>query len=188
MWSSRLPFSGKHSWVYSSKSALLALSLLGLAACTVEPLNSSGSSTVSNAGVSSSVATVLASTDVSPVTTRTAQQVRNALLFAMNGGELQAGGNYRVDLFVTSTTTNLSVQTSSLSPTSAQVKVEVRFNVIDLRTGQPVKGSIRRAFASFNRTPQSFANERAERDAQNNAAKEVAQQIRLAVAQIIADL
>jgi len=186
MWSFRLPLVGQFQISKSAAALAMGASLFLLSGCTVEPLNSSTTSGLSGAAVSSSISATLASTSVAPVKTRVGQQVRNELLFAMNGGELRPGGAYRVDLFVTSTTSNLSVQASSLAPTSAQVQIEVRFNLVDLKTGNPVKGDVRRALASFDQTPQSFANERAERDAQNRAAKEVAQQIRLAVSQILA--
>lgn len=167
-----------------SKAAFAGAALLALAGCTVEPLNSSSAGLSAN--VSDSTRAVLERTSVSPVSTRVAQQVRNGLLFAMNGGTKKPGGRYRVDLSVVSTVSNLSVQVSSLAPTSAQVKVAARYNVVEIATGKSVASGQHTTIAGFDKTPQSFANERAERDAQNRAAREAAQRIHLSVASAIA--
>jgi len=98
------------------------------------------------------------------------------------------GGRYSVKLKVTTTARTLSVETSSLSPTSAQVAVLVNYTLVDKTTGKTVSKGKRRSLSSFDRTPQSFANERAQRDAENRAAKEAAQQIRLSLAQTISSL
>ncbi|MEM9732450.1 MAG: LPS assembly lipoprotein LptE [Pseudomonadota bacterium] len=167
-----------------AKTAFAGLALLALVGCTVEPLNSSTAALSAN--VSDSTRVVLERTSVSPVSTRVAQQVRNALLFAMNGGTQKPGGRYRVDLSVVSTVSNLSVQVSSLAPTSAQVKVAARYNVVEIATAKSVASGQHTAIAGFDKTPQSFANERAERDAQNRAAREAAQRIHLSVASAVA--
>ena len=160
-----------------------------LAGCTVEPLNASRPDSQLVAGnYDTPTVQILASTEVDPVGDRTAQQVRNRLLFAMNGGELRPGGKYRVSLTVEETTQTLSVQTSSLAPTSAQVRVLAKYSLVEKSSGSIVARGERRALAAYDRTPQSFANQRAQRDAQNRAAQEVAEQLRLAIAQNIAKL
>jgi len=159
-------------------------SLLFLSACTVEPLNASRGT----ASLSSTTQNLLASTDVSPVRTRVGQQVRNALLFAMNGGQLQPGGPYSVDLSVSPTTSELLVQVDSLAPTAAQVSITARYNLVEQATGITKSTGTRTAVASYDKTSQSFANERAQRDAENRAAKDVAQQLRLSIAQSLAAL
>ncbi len=159
-----------------------------LSACTIEPLASSQPAGKLGAGVSSSTGEILARTDVKPVATRPAQQVRNALLFSMNGGKLQEGGRYNIKLNVKTTSRKLSVQTSSLAPTSAQVAILVQYELNDAATGKLISAGTRRSLAAYDRTPQSFANERAKRDAENRAAQDVAQQVRLAIAQTISSL
>ena len=170
------------------KTACMVLFAGALGACTVEPLASSTPTGKLGNGVSSSTAEILSRTDVKPVDTRVAQQVRNNLLFSMNGGRLQPGGRYSVKLTVKATSRSLSVESSSLAPTSAQVAVLVQYELLEATTGKIVSAGTRRSLASYDRTPQSFANERALRDAQNRAAKEVAQQVRLAIAQNISSL
>ncbi len=184
MWYSRLEN------MFSNVSKIGLFSALALlAACTVEPLNSSTPNSQLATGIQpASIGSILASTTVKPVTTRSAQQVRNNLLFAMNGGELQSGGQYNVVLDVESKSYNLSIERNSNAPTSAQVAITANYQLVENRSGKTVANGKRRALSSYDRTSQSFANERAERDAQNRAAKELAQQLRLAIAQSLAGL
>ena len=156
-----------------------------LASCTVEPLNATSSSRLGADGTSSSVRAIMKTITVDEVGTRVAQQVRNNLLFELNGGKLEPGGQYKVNLRVTPQTSSLAVEGDSLSTTSAQVSVTVNYRLIDTTTNKPVAEGIRRAVASFDQTPQTFANERATRDAENHAAKEAAQQVRLAIGQAL---
>ncbi len=170
-------------------AALAVIAISSLAACTVEPLNASRpESRVSSDTEEQSISTILAAIAVKPVSTRPAQQVRNQLLFALNGGQLQQGGQYSVALDVRVSNYNLSIENSSLSPTSAQVAIITSYQLLDNNSGKVVASGKRRAQSSYDRTTQSFANERAQRDAENRAAKEIAQQIRLSLAQSLADL
>lgn len=160
-----------------------------LAACTVEPLGTASSDSSLSSGLAGQATSdVLAATSVSPVKTRVAQQVRNRLLFAMNGGEMRQGGQYDIVLDVSHRSQTLAVEGNSLTATAARVIVLVSYDVVDVRTKKVVAAGRRQAVASYDRTPQSFANQRAERNAQDRAAREVAQQLRLAVAQDIASL
>ncbi len=181
MWSSDLP---RKLSIIGSCTLLFALS-----ACTVEPLNSSRpDSRISLGAGTQTNKAVLASMTVDPVKTRVAQQVRNKLLFELSGGQTQPGGRYSVKLNVAVSERSLAVESDSLSPTAAQVAVTVDYVLTDKTNGRPIAGGKRRSVASFDKTPQSFANERAERDAQNRAAKDVARQLRLAIAQAVAKL
>lgn len=180
-------------WLSDIPRRSFAISLLGMAmivaGCTVEPLNASRTSAPLLAdGTSSSVSSTLASITVREVDDRVAQQVRNHLLFEMNGGKLQEGGRYEIRMVVTTSGRSLAVQSETLSPTAAQTAVTVDYRLVEKTTGKKVAQGRRRGVASYDKTPQSFANERAERDAENRAAKQVAQQIRLAIAQSLATL
>ncbi|EFL89693.1 LPS assembly lipoprotein LptE [Ahrensia sp. R2A130] len=157
-------------------TALLAVLLV--AGCTVEPLR--GARTTVGSGI---VSDNLLATSVAEVNTRVAQQVRNELLFALHGGNNNVPPRYQVKLGVTATASALSIQSSSLAPTSARVVVSASYTATEIATNRVVAQGNRRTFAAYDRTTQSFANERAERDAENRAAKEVAEQIRLALGQ-----
>ena len=161
--------------------------LLSLAACTVQPLNATSSTTtLPGDDQSQDIVSVMKSIAIDPVHNRVAQQVRNRLLFKLNGGQMVPGGRYKIKMLVVSTTRSLAIQSDSLSTTAAQVAVTVDYQLIDKTTNQSVSGGKRRAVASYDKTPQSFANERAERDAQNRAALEVAEQLKTAIAQYLA--
>ena len=187
MWSFDLP----HRAAITAAAVAAAMVVLAvfLAGCTVQPLNAARTNAPLLAdGVSPSVQSTLAAMSVQPVNDRVAQQVRNTLLFELNGGKMQPGGRYEVRMVVVTSERSLAVESDSLSPTAAQTAVTVDYQVIEKSTGKPVAGGKRRAVASYDKTPQSFANERAERDAQNRAAKEVARHLRLAIAQSLATL
>lgn len=164
--------------------ATLAM-LTFLASCTVEPLNATSSSRLSADGTSSSVQEVMKTISVDAVNERVAQQVRNNLLFELNGGKLEPEGQYRVSLRVAPRTRSLSIEGDSLATTSAQASVTVTYRLIENATNKPIAQGVRRAYASYDQTPQKYANERAIRDAQNRAAKEVAQRVRLAIAKAL---
>lgn len=173
MWSFKRPLRSSYS---APLVALVALSTL--AACTVEPLR--GARSTIGSGV---VSDNLLATSVAEVNTRVAQQVRNELLFALHGGKSTVTPRYQVKLGVTATASALSIRSSSLAPTSARVVVNASYTATEIATNRVVARGTRRTFAAYDRTTQSFANERAERDAENRAAKEIAQQIRLALGQ-----
>lgn len=163
--------------------------MLFLASCTVEPLNATRSfNNTADDGVSQSVRAIMKTITIDPVKERVAQQVRNNLLFELNGGRQEPGGRYKLKLKVTTGARSLAIESDSLSPTSAQVAVTVNYELVDTTSQKEASGGRRRAVASFDKTPQKFANERAERDAQNRAAKDVARQIRMAIGLSLAKL
>ncbi len=171
---------------------LLMAVLIAVAAmvsgCTVEPLNASrpgGQLSAGSFGLTTREA--LSRVGIKQVNTRQAQQVRNQLLFAFHGGQEPDTTDYDVTLVVLSRVVRLSVEANNLSPTSAQVIMRVNYTLVDKKTGKEIDAGVRETIAAFDRTPQSFANQRAERDAENRAAKTAAHQISLAIAQAIAD-
>lgn len=181
MWSFRL--------MRENQFAVCLIAVLALSACTIEPLNrSQPDSAIAGGSASASLNAILAATTVSPVNTRVAQQVRNALLFELNGGSPKPNGQYNVKLTVKSNASSVSIESSVNTPTSSQVRVTVRYYLIDTSSGSTVATGTRSALASYDKTPQSFANQRASREANNRAAKEVARHVRLAVGQTIAGL
>jgi LPS-assembly lipoprotein len=160
-------------------TGLLAISSLGLASCTVQPLNSVNSP----GSVSPSE---LAGVEIPEVTTRVAQQVRNHLIFGLNGGGQPSGATHVLKLNVSASKIDISVETSTQSPAASQVTVTAQYTLSENSNKQTIATGIRQAIASFDRTNQSFANQRAERDAENRAAKEVAEQLRLIIAATLA--
>lgn len=151
--------------------AIACVSLLS--ACTFQPMHATtgaiGDTALSNVGVRE-------------VDTRVGQQVRNHLLFLMKGGTDYAQNQYEARLLVSSSTRETSVQPGVRGSTAGYVVVTASYALIDTTSGKRVAGGNRNGFASFDRTTQNFANERAVRDAENRAGKAVAEQLRLAIA------
>ncbi|MBL4600877.1 MAG: hypothetical protein JKX93_18095 [Rhizobiaceae bacterium] len=141
-----------------------------LSACQLQPLYGSGSNVQ------------LSDVSVSDVSTRTGQQVRNHLLFLLNGGNAPIKARYLAKLKVRYVTKTLANVQAVQDKTAGSVRVTVRYDLIDLTTSKSVGHGTRFADAAYDRTGQSYANLRAERDAENRAAKQAAEAIKLALA------
>ena len=191
MWLSSSPSETRTFRLASRRASLLCAATLMMAAvagCTVSPLNSATNSGATSDGVSSSVAAQLAGITISPVSTRVAQQVRNELLNQFGASAETRSGLYSLSLVVTHAAANIAVERSAKAPTAAQVTVRVTYGLTEKSTGNTVGTGLIQTLAAYDRTSQSFANQRALRDAENRAAKEAASRVRLAVAQKIAEL
>jgi len=161
------------------KSYRLVLSLgfaLFLSACQFQPLH--GTQSTQNGS------SELAAVEVGQAYSRVGQQVRNHLIFLFTGGNTTPEKTHEVRLRVNYNNNVLaSINDPNFQDTTAgTVTVTVSYDLIDKATGKSVARGSRQAIASYDRTGQVFANERAERDAENRAAKEAAESIRLAVA------
>lgn len=154
-----------------------------LAGCQVRPLYAPAASTGA-AGAPARIASVA----VKQVSTREAQQVRNHLIFLINGGAGEnADAHYQVSLGVTSMTSGaMSVQvadTDDYVPTASTVTMTSIYTIVDKTTGETVASGKRQMISSYDRPRQEFAAQRAEREAQDRAARELAEQLRLAILQ-----
>ena len=156
-----------------ARGALIA-GALAISGCTVQPMNGGTSSYRGEALYY-----------VEPVETRVAQQVRNALIFGLNGGRNPAEAPYRVKLLVTASARDVAVEANRQAPTAARVQVDTAWTVTDGTDEQSsiVASGERTAIAAYDRTIQRFANKRALLDAENRAAAEAAERVRFAVQQ-----
>lgn len=163
--------------------ALLA-SLVLASACTVRPLYSDGPV---SAGVQAGTATQLASINIKPVKTRHGQEVRNHLIFLFNGGAGQpATAPYSMDLAVVERNESLlyaRVTTRDNEPTAGKMTLTATYVITDITTGKQVAKGTRGIASDYDRPRQEFARVRAERDAENRAARELAELLQLAIAQ-----
>ncbi len=129
----------------------------------------------------------LANIAVAEVNNRVGQQVRNHLIFLMNGGSTPPDAAREIRLRITSTTSNLATKVTDLETrqrgnTAGTVRVTASYEIYDRNESRIVARGSRAASASFDQTSQSFASERAERDAENRAARELAEYLRFAIA------
>ncbi|MBZ9758608.1 LPS assembly lipoprotein LptE [Mesorhizobium sp. ESP6-5] len=160
-------------------------SLALISACQVRPLYSSAPlSTGSTANAE------MASIAVKPVRTRYAQQVRNNLIFGFGRGAGEpASPLYSLDLGVSE-----GVESSALvqngtdqdEPTAGSVTLTAGYTLTDVKTGAVIAVGKRAITSSFDRPRQEFASYRAQIDAENRAARELAEALQLSIAQDLA--
>lgn len=163
--------------------AAAVLMLAAVAGCTVRPL------LATEPGVQNR--TALSSISISPVNTRPAQEVRNHLIFLFGGGSGQPANPSRtLDLAVASRTSSaVQVQSGGENePTAGMVTMTGTYTLKDAASGRVVANGQRQVSSAFDRPRQEFAVLRAERDAENRAARELAEFIQLSVAQDLARL
>jgi len=156
-------------------------------ACTVRPLYMKEDPAA--AGASAGAAAQLASVAVKPVATRYAQLVRNELIFLLGGGAGEATNpRYTLDLAVTSQLMSSATAPATAAddvnvPTAAILTLTARYTLTDLTTNKMVAKGSRNISSSIDVPRQQYAALRAENDAQQRAARELAQLLRFAIAQ-----
>lgn len=162
----------------------LVVSAVLLSACTVRPLYSSAPLT---AGSQVGAAAELASISIKPVKNRYAQQVRNNLIFALGQGAGEpASPVYSLELGVTELVESAAIvqtQTDEDEPTAGTVTLTANYVLTDARTGTKIATGKRSIASSFDKPREEFASYRAQIDAENRAARELADLLRLSVAQ-----
>jgi LPS-assembly lipoprotein len=162
----------------------MAAALALVSACTVRPLYSSQPL---SPGSALSASAELASISIKPVKTRYAQQVRNNLIFAFGQGSGEpASPAYTLDLGVTELVESaaiVQVQTQEDEPTAGTVTLTANYVLRDTATNTVIAVGKRSIPSSFDRPRQEFAAYRAQIDAENRAARELADLLRLSIAQ-----
>jgi len=164
---------------------IAALALVS--ACTVRPLYSNQPL---SPGSQLSASAELASIGIKPVSTRYAQQVRNNLIFAFGQGSGEpASPAYTLDLGVTELVESaaiVQVQTQEDEPTAGTVTLTANYVLRDTATNAVIAVGKRSIPSSFDRPLQEFAAYRAQINAENRAARELADLLRLSIAQDLA--
>lgn len=146
------------------------LLLVALAACQAQPLYGSHGATAA-----------LATVGVSEPTSRVEQQVRNELVFLLSGGAGEPQNPiYQLQLHVTASNANFLSQISSNFPRPGRVTLNATY--VLTRDGKVVKQGKQKMDALLDFTSQQFAQIRAIRDAENRAARELAQLINYDIA------
>lgn len=159
---------------------LAAVAAAGLAACTIQPLYAP---TAAGVSVASSLSRISIDA-IDPrlgqgVDDRVAQEVRNRLIFGLNGGAGQPSAPaYNMKLTVGVSESALGVAPIEAAP-AYSVTVAATFEVTSVATGKIVLRNTSRGTASYDRVNQAFANSRARLDAENRAAGLVADDIRI---------
>ncbi|AZN96808.1 hypothetical protein EJ066_05630 [Mesorhizobium sp. M9A.F.Ca.ET.002.03.1.2] len=162
----------------------LIASVALVSACTVRPLYSSAPL---SAGSQAGAAAELRSISIKPVETRYAQQVRNNLIFALGQGAGEPDSPaYSLDLGVSELVESAAfvrTQTDENEPTAGTVTLTASYALSDAKTGTTIATGRRSITSSFDKPRQEFASYRAQIDAENRAARELADLLRLSIAQ-----
>ncbi len=161
------------SWRRPMSAAVLLAAGLGLAGCGIQPLYGT------TAG-GSRLATVMKSVDIAPIPGRVGQRVRNELIFTNTGGGAAEPTRFKLDVSVKE-----SIQ-SELVRRSGDVEGQVyELNAIFKLTdpnGKVLMEGKATSRAAFERVQTIFSNVRARYDAENRAARTVAEVIKVRVA------
>jgi LPS-assembly lipoprotein len=154
--------------------ALAGVALLGVVAgCQVRPLYSTPSGTEGK----------LASVSISEASGRIEQQVRNELIFLFAGGAGEPqNAAYNLDITVTSGTLGVLNDVATDTMRAGRVIVYADYSLTRADTGETLESGKRSASAMVDFPTQEFAKLRAIRDAENRAAREVAELVRADVA------
>lgn len=157
----------------SRRQGLQALALVGVAllttACQVRPLYDADGVTAGH----------LASIEFSDATSRVGQVVRNRLIFLTSGGAGEAEkADYSVAMNVVSSESKVLLIHSSDTARAAQVTVSATYRLVRNSDQQVLKSGSRSATSLVDLSIQEFANVRAVRNAEDRAARELAELVR----------
>jgi len=134
-----------------------------------------------------SIKAALGSVDVSQIPApngspeaRIAVDVRNSLVFNLNGGTDPKLPAYRLNITMTSNRLTVIVDLSSARPELENYGLNVNYNLVDLKTGKVVFSDVTFARVSYDipGQEQRFARARGLRDAENRAGQVIAEAIK----------
>jgi LPS-assembly lipoprotein len=161
---------------------LLALSLAGLTAGCFEPLYGDRAPV----GNGSGIAQRLKSVDVAPVDSpngtrlaRVGVNMRNELIYDLTGGGGAASSNYRLEVKLSSTSLQVIVDVATARPDIQNYGINATYTLTDIATGKKVISGTTFSRVSYDipGQQQRFAGERGLRDAEDRAAKVIAENI-----------
>ena len=159
-------------------------SLAAVSACTVQPLYGERTSAIGGQGT---VVSELAQIEIKPAKDRVGQEVRNHLIFLLAGGQGQpTNPTYRLDLATQATrssATTVETRSRLLEPRSGLISLRGTYKLTEIATGRVVSTGTRTVQAPLDIPEQEFAALRSERDTQNRAARELAELLRIVIAQ-----
>ena len=160
-------------WHRPLLAALAVTAAISLAGCGIQPLYGT------TAG-GSRLAAAMAGVDVTPIPGRVGQRVRNELIFENTGGSGQTGTTYKLDIVIKESLTNELVKISG-DAKSQVYELDATFKLIS-NDGRVVLEGKATSRAPYERFETIFSNVRARYDAENRAARTVAESIKIRIA------
>jgi LPS-assembly lipoprotein len=160
---------------------LLALALAGLTAGCFQPLY--GNNAAGGPGIGDKLSAVEVAPVGSPNGTRLSRvggEVRNELMYELTGGGAAGTASYRLDIRLTSSVQSVIVDINTARPDMQNYAIDATYTLIEVGTGKPVVNGTTFSRVSYNipGQQQRFAGDRGLRDAENRAAKVIADNIR----------
>jgi LPS-assembly lipoprotein len=117
--------------------------------------------------------------EIAAIDGRVGQEIRNDIIFELTGGDGNpVGAPYRLSLTVSTGALNPIVDPTTGISLADIVTLNVSYRLLDVAANKTVLSDSALARVTVDRSMQRFARVRAVRDAENRAAKVVAQQIR----------
>jgi LPS-assembly lipoprotein len=170
---------------------LLALALAGLTAGCFQPLYGTQSPIGGNAGVGDRLSAVEVAPIAAPNGTRLSRvgvNVRNELIYQLTGGGAAAATNYRLDVRLSSSNQSVIVDVTTGRPDVQNYGIDAAYTLTDVTNGKKVVTSTTFSRVSYNipGQQQRFAGDRGLRDAEDRAAKVIAENIRARLASYFA--
>jgi LPS-assembly lipoprotein len=130
-------------------------------------------------GSGASLRDALRDVEVASIQGRIGNELRNDLIYELTGGEgNQVDAPFRLTLVANVSSFSPVIDTESGRPVAEMVSFDVTYKLHDVVRDRTVLTEQALARVSIDRSQQRFANVRAIRDAENRAAKVVAEQIR----------
>ncbi|MEI7805018.1 MAG: LPS assembly lipoprotein LptE [Hyphomicrobiales bacterium] len=160
----------------------LALTIAGLVAGCFQPLYGERSATGGPG-----MRTAMSGVEVLPIfapngtpLARIAVETRNNLLFELTGGSGSTSPTHKLDVKLSSTTLSVIVDINTARPDIENYGLDATYTLVDLASGRTVLTSQTFARVSYDipGQQQRFARARGLRDAENRAAKVIADQIK----------
>jgi LPS-assembly lipoprotein len=128
-----------------------------------------------------SVGTELAAVEIAPIPDRVGQLVRNDLLYHTRGREDGGAADYRLDVRLIESISELAVESTGFA-TRSNLRLSAVYTLIDLGTGRRLVNGRSRAISSYNIVDASFSTLTAQNAARERAAARVAEDIRARLA------
>jgi LPS-assembly lipoprotein len=162
------------------------LALAGLTAGCFQPLYGD-KSVVGGAGLGDKMSAVEVAPIEAPNGTRLSRlgvEVRNDLLFELTGGGPAAAPSYRLDIRLSSTNLQVIVDINTARPDIQNYGIDATYTLTEVGTGKKVIAGTTFSRVSYNSPGQQqrFAGDRGLRDAENRAAKVIAENLRARLA------
>ena len=174
--------SSKRIWLQYAGFAAASFMTAALVGCSgdgFKPMHAHSSVAGSN-----SIAEKLRAVEITTIPGRVGQRIRNELIFQSSGGGERAAPKYRLDITITEKLTSTLVNADG-EPANKIYILDAKFALLSLTEKKIIATGKSHGRAAYERFSSIFSNVRAREDAENRAAKTVAQDIKNQLAAVL---